>query len=138
MQKVIENALTGTAKAIKVDFGVTTRTWSKRPDFKIESPNWYTRLIYTDNKIYGYVSDGTRPHVIRAKNASRLAFPANYAAKTAVGVIGSTAGGSSGPTRFAQEVHHPGFPGRKFPQVIGKKWKREWPRNLKRALASEM
>lgn len=134
--QAIENALNQTAMAIKVDYNVTTATWSKRPTFQIKKVDQTTRDIYTENEIYGYVSDGTKPHVIKPVRAAALAFQANYAAKTTPRVIASRPGGSFGPTVFSQGVMHPGFPGRDFPEVINDKWEKEWPTQLQRAINS--
>lgn len=134
--KAITNALEETSQAIKVDYNVTTATWKRRPTFTIKKVQTYIYDIYTDNEIYGYVSEGTKPHRIVPVNAASLAFPANYAAKTTPRVIASRPGGSSGPTVFSKGVMHPGFPGRDFPEVINDKWEREWPAQLQRAINS--
>jgi len=136
MELAIVNSLDMTARAIKVDFGVTTQTWRRRPMFQIDEPAWDTRDIYTTSEIYGYVSGGTRPHVIRPRMASRLAFPANYAAKTTPRSIASRPGGSSGPTVTAREVFHPGTQAREFDIVIAEKWGRQFPVTLDRAIAA--
>lgn len=134
--QAIENALNETALAIKVDYSVTVQTWKRKPTFKIEKPDQYTRDIYTENEIYGYVSEGTDPHPIRARNKPMLVFQANYAAKTTPRVIASKQGGPYGPWRTAYEVQHPGFPGREFPEVINDKWEKQWPTQLQRAINS--
>lgn len=142
MKKALGNALTGTAKAIKVDYDVTTQTWTNRAEFTIESPNWYERLITTQSEIYGYVTGGTRPHPIRARNAPALSFqwggPGSYSAKTTPRVVASKAGGSSGPTVYRQEVQHPGTQAREFEVTISDKWQKRWPTIVYRAIASEL
>lgn len=142
MKKALGNALTGTAKAIKVDYDVTTQTWTRRPTFTITTPNWYERLITTENEIYGYVTGGTRPHIIRPRNAPALSFqwggPGSYSAKTTPRIVASKAGGSSGPTVYRQEVHHPGTQAREFEVVISDKWQKRWPKIVYRAIASEL
>ena len=137
-ERVIQNALTGTAQDIQIDFQTTTQTWRRRPAFRIEEEGPYSRLIGTEDEIYGYVNDGTRPHLIRSVNARRLAFPANYQAKTSPGNIGSSGGGSSGPTVYANAVMHPGTAARKFDEAIADKWKKLWPAILERALLAEL
>ena len=134
IEGALNNALTQTAKAIQVDYRVTTKTWDHQPVFEIKTPAKFERLIFTTDKIYLFVSGGTRPHVIKPKNASMLRFQAGYSAKTSVRVIGSTAGGSSGRVIYSRGVMHPGTKARQFPEVIGKKWEREWPRQLDRAM----
>ena len=138
-KRAIENALTGTAKAIKIDYDVTTQTWTNRPTFTVETTKWYERLISTDSTIYLYVTGGTRPHVIRAKNAQYLAFQGGpYSAKTSPRIIASKPGGPSGPTVYRQEVQHPGTQAREFEKTISDKWRKQWPTILNRAIASEL
>lgn len=140
-KRAIENALTGTAKAIKVDYDVTTRTWAERSKFTIETKKWYERLITTTDEKYLYVSGGTKPHVIRPKNARSLRFqwggPGSYQAKTTPRIIASRPGGSSGPTVYREEVHHPGTTAREFEKTISDKWQKQWPKILYRSIASE-
>jgi hypothetical protein len=136
-KRAIENAGNETAKAVQVDFNVTTRTWKHKPEFKIEHgagrPIWD---ISTSDEIYGYVSEGTRPHVIKPKNARMLVFrQGGFRPKSRPGFIGSNAGSpATGETRVAKVVHHPGTQAREFAQAIAKKWKVEWPRQLQRAI----
>ncbi len=136
-KRAIENAGNMTAKAVQVDFKVTTRTWKHQPDFTIThagmNPVWD---ISTNDEIYGYVSQGTRPHVIKPRNARILVFKqGGFRAKSRPGFIGSNAGSpATGETRIAKVVHHPGTEAREFAQTIANKWKVEWPRQLQRAI----
>lgn len=137
----LENGLTAAAKATKIDFDVTTQTWRKRPDFTIkDQPS--ERIIATDNEIYGYVNDGTRPHIIVAKNGKSLAFKwggkGSYSPKTAVRVIGSGASSQSGSIIRPRAIHHPGTDAREFDQVIADKWEDKLPEIVQRAIDSEV
>lgn len=133
----IENGLTASAKAALVDFSVTTQTWTNRPDFTIdEQPG--QRTISTDDEIYGYVNDGTRPHIIEAKNAKALAFGVPHAAKTAPRVIGSTAGRRGNTIVKVKRVNHPGTDAREFDQEIADKWEDKLPVTVQRALDAEV
>ena len=67
MARALTNALNGVAKDIQIDLKVTTQTWRHRVEFPIASPSPYRRTISTADEIYGYVNDGTRPHIIRPK-----------------------------------------------------------------------
>lgn len=133
--RAIENALSHNALAVKADFGVTTQTWSHQPAFIIKERE-FAREIFTEDEIYGYVSGGTRPHPIRARNAPMLAFQSGYKAKTRPRVIASRPGGKFGPTVFAEQVMHPGTEARGFDVEIATKWRKEWPRNLQRAISA--
>jgi hypothetical protein len=123
------------------DFQKTTQTWKHKPDFdtdiKTVGTQSVTVQVTTDNKVYGYVDAGTRPHIIKPKKRGNvLAFAGGkYRAKTKPRVIGSTSGGASGAKVFAKEVHHPGTDAREFTETIAKKWKPELQRVVKNALA---
>jgi len=119
--KALKDSVYKTASLTQRDLLSTTRTWDHKPKFDItitQQGDDYSIAVGTDDKIYGYVDAGTRPHVITAKRSPYLAFSAGYRAKTRVGIIGSQPGGAFGPTIFAQSVSHPGFPGRMFIQRI--------------------
>jgi len=130
------NAFRATAKAIQADFGVTTQTWKNRPDFVIEDNGPFERSIYTTDKVYGYVNYGTKPHKIRAKNAKTLAFPSQFSPKTVPQKIMSRQGKSGGPTVFTPEVNHPGTKPRLFTKTIVRKWRKQWPIQMQRAISS--
>jgi hypothetical protein len=139
LSKVIENQLEETAKAIKVDFEVTTRTWKERPSFFIKAiPNG--RRIYTDNFVYMLIDRGTKAHKISARNAKTLAFFAGgFRAKTRPRFIGSNKGQVANKNlTFPQSVNHPGFPAREYESTIKDKWDKEAPRQFLRALRAEL
>jgi hypothetical protein len=98
----------------------TTRTWKHRPKFY---PKRTARgvTINTDSEIYGWVDEGTKPHIIRAKNAPFLVFRYPYKAATKPRVIASykTSYGKNWARKF--EVHHPGTKPRKFTDEISKR-----------------
>lgn len=138
LERAIENSLTANAKAVKVDFDVTTQTWAKRPTFTIESEPG-KRTIATENEIYGYVNDGTRPHIIAPKKPGGvLAFGAPTSAKTAVRVIGSTSGSKGSTQVRTRRVQHPGTDAREFDEVIKEKWDELLPQTLQRAIDAEV
>jgi hypothetical protein len=139
IMQAIENQLTMTAKAIQVDFETTTRTWDERPTFKIDTIKM-GRRIYTNDEIYGYIAHGTKPHIIKARNANRLAFFANgFAPKTRVGYIGSNKGRkASKDFRTPEQVSHPGTQARDYERVIKDKWDGEAPRQMQRAINNEL
>lgn len=67
---------------------------------------------------------GVKPHTIRPKKqGSRLAFQTGYAPHTRpIGRSGGP-GRPSGPTVYAKQVNHPGFPPRHFSREINKRLK---------------
>ena len=133
-----KNALDGAAKGALVDFKVTAQTWDHKPDFAIETPNDDERIVGTNDTIYGYVEEGTRPHVIQAKAGGVLAFGPGARAKTRPRVIGSGSGSRGGATVFRPRVNHPGTDAREFSVVIAEKWQEQLPLLLQRAIDAEL
>ena len=74
LARAVTNALDGAAKGALVDFKTTTATWDHQPAFDIQSPSADRRIVGTNDDIYKFVTGGTKPHVIEARNASVLAF----------------------------------------------------------------
>lgn len=121
----LRNAAKEIADAAKKDFEKTTATWKHKPTFteKItETGNKTTADVTTKDKIYRYVDEGTRPHIIRPLRARSLAFRSGYKAKTRPHVLSSRNGGASGAQVFAQIVRHPGTDPRYFSVDIQAKY----------------
>lgn len=127
-----------TARDIKKDFEKTVKTWDNKPKFEIivaVGPKSIDIFIGTDDEVYGYVDKGTKEHIIQPKKpGGTLAFQSQYKPKTIPNMIGSRSGGSSGETRFAKWVIHPGTKARNFSKIIKKKWARIYKRRIEKAL----
>ncbi len=110
------------------NFKATVKTWKRKPKFKRRKAARKGRVIEGDvttrDEIYGYVTSGTRRHIIRPKRARLLAFRGGYRSKTRRRVLGSHKGGATGGWRFAKQVMHPGTEPREFPQEIAKRRRR--------------
>lgn len=120
----IYNKARAVGNAMKRDFEATTATWKHKPVFTVDvstKGQGPAVLVGTSDQIYGYVNDGTKPHVIRPKRGRVLRFASGYTAKTSPGVIGSGAGGASGGAIFSRQVNHPGTKARNFDEIIAKK-----------------
>lgn len=129
-------------KEMEKDFKKTVATWKKKPKFEkivAVDPNVEV-LVGTDNEIYGYVNDGTRPHPIFAKRAKALSFrwggKGSYRPKTKPRFIGSVPGGPTGPRVAFPYVQHPGTKARKFDETIQKKWTRAFKTRMEKAMSS--
>jgi len=134
--KAVKNVLNGVALAVKADYGVTTRTWTNKPEFKIDKPNEDTRIVSTDSKIFKFVDEGTRPHIIRPRKGGRLSWMGTaYRAKTTPGVIGSKQGGNNNTIVYTKVVQHPGTEARKLTLAIRTKWSKEMAVRVEKALA---
>ena len=138
-----EKAAKVISKEMKKEFEITTIGWDT--DVKFEElvslgPTSIDILVATDNEIYGYVNNGTVPHVIAAKKGKTLAFrwggPGSYRAKTARGKqVHNPAGGqTSGNMIFPKAVQHPGTKAREFDKLIKKMFEKKFTRAMELAL----
>lgn len=126
--RAVENALTGTAKSIKVDFDTTTRTWRERPTFTINQAP-FQRIIGTEDDIYRYVSRGT--------SIRYATMMPGFAPKTRNRYLGSNMG--KGGVAFVSKKHpKPGIKAREFEQAVQEKWQKEFPRQVQRAIDAEL
>lgn len=137
IDRVVQNTLTALAKDMKVDFDVTTQTWSNRPKTKIESPSPYERTISVDSDIYAMLDKGTKPHMIRPRRARILRFQTPFRAKTVPNQIVSRAGSKGTNTVFSRGVRHPGTKPRNWAKVIAAKWRKQAPIVMQRAISAE-
>lgn len=120
-QSAIRDALEKTGKQIVKTFEGTTSTWKTKVDFDLKVTVNGTEAsieVSTKNEIYGYVNEGTKPHIIRPKRVSRLRFQTGYKAKTKPRSITSGSGGAFGPWVSAKVVHHPGTKAREFTKWV--------------------
>lgn len=138
---VFRDAVRAEAEAIRdeifKDFDATVKTWNHKPTFAggvTVKGQQISIEIKTDDKVYGYVTEGTKKHIIKPVRAKRLRFQSKYKAKTTPKVIGSKSGGKSGPVVFAKVAHHPGTKARKFNETIAKKWNPIFKRRMQAAL----
>lgn len=137
LSRALTNTLNGVAKDIKLDFDVTTQTWKHRVEFPIASPSAYRRIVATDDEVYGFVNDGTRPHTIRPKG-KMLRFNTPFKAKTLPNQIMSGPGSVGTNEVFSRGVQHPGTAPRKFDVAIKEKWDKEFAVIMQRAIDSEV
>jgi hypothetical protein len=137
MRGVITSTLNAQAKAIKVDFGVTTQTWNHKPEFTITSPSTYERLISTSDTVYAMLEVGTKPHVIRPKKPRGiLRFTTPFRSKTLPSEIASYAGSKGNTPVVARVVHHPGTKPRLWTKAIKAKWDKQIGATFQRAIDS--
>lgn len=107
------------------DFNKTTKTWKHNVDFKgvvKDEPEQISVSTSTNDKIYGYVDQGTRPHIIKPKKAKALFFASKFKPKTKPHVINSTQGQQGERDTHAMVVHHPGTDARYFARDIQAKY----------------
>jgi hypothetical protein len=144
LMRVVENTLNEQAEAVRQQFLNTVETWNTKPEFVTEkSPG--ERRIYTRNLIYMFVNNGTKRHIIPhptdiypGRKPLRF-YRTGFRAKSRVGLISrSNKGAVAGKDlTFAKWVDHPGTEARKFDEAIQKKWQKELPKQLQRAIDTE-
>lgn len=133
-QQAFNEAIKPIEYEVVKDFERCTATWKQRPVFRsIQSGGFsffgdVTDLaiqIWTTDERFGWVDEGTRPHIIRPKPGrgpkARLRFKPGFRAKSQPNSLGSFAGQTWGTPVFAREVHHPGTKARNFTKTIMKK-----------------
>ena len=78
------------------------------------------RVAGRNKRIYRYVDEGTRPHIIAPRDPKgHLAFQGGYSAKTApVAKFAQGDGGRTGEWSQVQIVNHPGTTAREFSQTF--------------------
>jgi hypothetical protein len=139
LAKVIQAEKRKEAKAVEREFKITVRTWKRQPTFTVEEDDDGV-AIGTDNEIYGYVDEGTRPHIITPKRAQFLSFyRTGFVSKTVPNRLNPRAGRSANrnPTR-AKVVNHPGTQARNFTKLIAKKSEARLWRNIQKALQQDI
>ena len=137
MGREIKAALDDLGKQIKKTFEGTTATWETDVKFDVDVTMNNSKaeiVVSTDNEIYGYVNEGTKPHIIRPKRARRLAFRTGYRPKTRPKSITSGPGGASGPWVTAGVVHHPGTKAREFTKYVIVRYQDIIPRVIQDAI----
>jgi len=125
---------------IRGDLARVTQTWNHQPvfvEYKVGAAAGDLHpariRISTQDAIYRYVDEGTRPHIIAPrKPGGVLVFRGRYTAKTIPHLLVSRAGGASGATVFARVVHHPGTKARKFTETIMQRWQNRAPLLMER------
>jgi len=144
MRLKLLNAMRKAGTQIKRDFEATVATWEEKPKFEelisLTGPGPVV-LIGTDDEIYRYVNDGTRPHEIWAgaytgkSDKTVLAFSSQFVPKTQPGIIGSNPGFVGERDTFVPMVNHPGTEARNFDKVIQKKREPWFKRQMEGAMS---
>lgn len=146
MRLAFLNAMRKQATEIKAEFKKTTATWEHKVKFESivglrRTPPGPELLVWTDDEIYGYVNNGTRPHPIFPRRAKALVFQwggkGSYKPKTKPRVIGSGPSSISNPQTWRLPyVDHPGIKeGRHFDEEIEKKHRPKFKRAMEQAMS---
>ena len=138
MRRELGDELGAIAEDVQTDFDKTTQTWTHKPAWTQTTKAGDRRAefaVLTSDEIYGYVDRGTKPHIIRPKRATRLAFAPGGSPKTTPRVIGSTSGSRGGTTVYSKGVQHPGTKPREFEKTLATKWRKLFGGRMKTAMA---
>jgi hypothetical protein len=133
----LDLALTEQKNEMLRDFEKTVKYWKRKPKFenlRESTPDGPALIVGTDDEIYGYVDEGTKPHIIRPRAAKALHFQSGYRAKTMPRVIDSKRGGAYGDPVTAAVVHHPGTEAREFAKTIQKDHEKKFKRRMEQAM----
>lgn len=132
LPEVVDRGMLRMARMVKSEFDITTLTWDHRPEFRVE-PTGVTGhyRVWTNDLIYKFVDQGTRPHVIEARNAPMLVFALGGLPKTQPGVIGSSNGRRGHDWRRKKRVNHPGTRARGFRDLIRENYRFRGPEFVK-------
>lgn len=132
LRVALEDGLEDSAQKVYTNLQKPTSTWQTKVAFQIRAIA-NGRTISTANEIYGYVNSGTRPHIIRAKNAKYLNFGPS-SPKTSPGSLDSGAGSRGPKDTFRRQVRHPGTDARDFDKAAAKIAEQEFPKRMQEAV----
>lgn len=133
VRAALDRCLTDSADLVAIDLEKPTKTWKTKIKAAIKKMAM-GRIISIDNAIYGYVSKGTKPHIIRAKRAKYLAFGSAYGPKTTVNSLDSSSGSRGPVDTFRKEVRHPGSKARNFDKIAADNARKVFPKRVAQAI----
>lgn len=131
-----EAQLDASAKEASELLAKPTGSWRHKPKMRVAKGR-YWRAAGTDDRIYRFVSDGTRAHAIRARNAKVLAFGPSRP-KTRPGSLNARGGSRKAASVFVKQVNHPGTKARKFDEAAAKKLQRGLKKQMQDAIAKAL
>jgi len=129
MQAALKKALLASEKQLLQAHENIVSTWNPPAKFVVRTQastlQWILWCYTLDNR-YRWTDQGTKPHIIRAKNAPMLVFKSGYRAKSKPKSLSPVIGGgkASGSWISKKVVHHPGTTARDFTGQIKKRY---WP-----------
>lgn len=125
LQRELRKALYDTGEGVQKDLERTVASWTTKVPFGILLGKDSVTIFPQGEgaKVFKWVDEGTKQHIIAPKNKQALVFREGYRAKTSQNVIGSRSGGPTGGTVITKKpVQHPGTDPRNFRKTIVKKW----------------
>jgi hypothetical protein len=138
----ILNELRAEGRLVKREFEKTITTWKgAKPTFEIAiglTGQDAIVLVGPAGSKEGaqkwvWLDEGTKPHVIQAKNVPNLIFQTQFTPKTKVKTFSSGAGGSSPPWRATPKVNNPGIEARQWSVTVVKQRKKPFAKRIIKA-----
>ena len=142
VRKELEDAIDRKVKpALIKSHEIIVAPWEHKPKFqsrKYIKPQFIAVNVFPtgDNaKIWRFVDEGTKPHIIKAKNAPRLIFQTGYVSKTLAKPARTVSGGgyTTGPIISKPVVNHPGNEAREFTKIIAEDIQPEFEKEMENA-----
>ena len=130
LRLIMGGAMKEIGQRTRRDYERPTRTWQHKPHIieEVETRGGkFEVMVGTDDEIFRFVDQGTRPHLIFPRKAKALRFVGGFRAKTTPGGLNSGQGGARGPLRFAAYVRHPGIKPRRFTETIQRRMNKFGP-----------
>lgn len=131
-----------TAHDVEEEFWAVTSKWQDDPELDTKIISNSSRIatevtIYGNSmpsRIFRMVNLGTPPHPIKAKNMPYLSFQEGYVPATTPGSLISGRKRRFGKYRHPAAVKHPGMEARKFDELIAKKYKPVFEKDMQEAI----
>lgn len=132
-RKIVREEAMSIAADMMLDLMVATATWKHNVKFKRivdAKTDIVTIVVGSDDKIWGFVNQGTKEHIVLPRNKPMLWFRNTYTAKTIPGVLTSKPGGASGIWVSSKGTIPKGIKPRKFDEALQKRWKTKFPKRI--------
>lgn len=133
IERTVKQVMQQAADDAKSDLEKTTQGWSRSVSFQA-IPDATGFIVGTDDEVWNMLDQGTKPHRITPRRATRLRFQSGYKAKTRPRVLGSGGGGASGDVIYAKAVDHPGTAPREWSKMVAEKYQTEIPLRMNEAI----
>lgn len=112
----VTRALDATAQETRSALGSVVADWEHAVQFAISGTGPDERAIATDDAVFAYQNDGTRPHTIAPRRKTILRFQ------------------SGGATVWARRVHHPGTTPQRWTTTIAARMQRRLAQRIQQEL----
>lgn len=138
MRRALKKGLDQTAQETRAVLQNLVDQWDHDVEFDVKAPKENERDIATEDDIYRFVDEGTKPHIIAPKNARMLRFTVGGSPRTAPNSLTVGPASRGGRPVFARKVRHPGSKARRFSRNVAKKAQKWLKQSLDDAFEREV